>query len=168
MRPGRRPLAAKRLRFSPQRKSPYPANEPPAAKARTLVSGSTKPRCQHTTAHRYALMREVAASGGLSGRFGALRRQGMRGISAEYVRFETGRLGILARRGRGRKAPCPACMSSRRNCAPKGEGGFPDFLMRGDVFRVFPRNFPARLVSCSGLCYNRCRILPKGGEQAKG
>ena len=47
--PARRPLAAKRLlpeglQFSPQRKSPYPANEPPAAKARTLVSGSTNPR----------------------------------------------------------------------------------------------------------------------------
>ena len=48
-------IAAKRpspegLRFFPQKKAPYPANEPPAAKARTLVSGSTKPRCQHNPA----------------------------------------------------------------------------------------------------------------------
>ena len=47
---GPQALAAKRLRFSPQRKSPYPANEPPAAKARTLVSGSTNPSCQHIPA----------------------------------------------------------------------------------------------------------------------
>ncbi|MCI8653917.1 MAG: hypothetical protein HFF11_09530 [Angelakisella sp.] len=53
----RRPaaLAAKRhqpegLCFFPQKKAPYPANEPPAAKARTLVSGSTNPSRQHNPA----------------------------------------------------------------------------------------------------------------------
>jgi hypothetical protein len=58
----RRPLP-EGLRFFPQKKAPYPANEPPAAKARTLVSGSTNPSRQHTP----AVMRHLPRSGSAGG-----------------------------------------------------------------------------------------------------
>ena len=78
------------------------------------------------------MMREVAASGWPERAVsGALRRQGTRGISAEYVRFETGRLGILARRGPRRGASLAYGFPEELRLLKKA-GSFPDFLMHRD------------------------------------
>ena len=75
-------------------------------------------------------MREVAASRRRERPAGALRRQGMRGISAEYVRFETGRLGILAAPDPTEGSPVLGVWVPGGAPSPPGEdGGFPDFLM---------------------------------------
>ena len=54
-----------------------------------------------------------------------------REISAEYVRFETGRLGILARRGPRRGASLAYGFPEELRLLKKA-GSFPDFLMHRD------------------------------------